>query len=604
MAVVCGAWFSVAAQAQIPKGLAITLEEVATGLTAPNWGTTVPGCPELADRLVVTDQNGILWAVDTLTGDKVVLLDVSDSLVPLGISGPGSIDERGLLGVALHPEFAENGLLYTYTSEPVEGEADFSTMPAEIEANHQSLVREWQVPDPCNAESVVDPESSRAVLRVDKPQFNNNAGAVAFGPDGMLYVAFGDGGNADDQGDGHVDGGNGQSTEVILGKIIRIDPQGTNSANGEYGIPEDNPFVGMEGYLPEIYAYGFRNPFRFSFDSEPAVEEGDEEVVDEEVVATAPMYIGDVGQHDLEEIDLGVAGGNFGWNRKEGTFCFDPQGEGDGDEEAGFAYECLPEDDVEGLIDPIAEYDHTEGIAIVGGFVNRGLAIPPLHGKYVFGDFLLPDIESGRLFYLAAGEGDEKEIREFDLGEEAVLGMSVLGFGQDTSGEIYVMANTTGTPDGETGVILRIAPAVTDGSIPGKNGGDNNGAFTAHLTSDEEVPPTDEEQAQGQAVVKVRNGVLDVKLSVTNLDEIVAAHIHCAAEGENGPVGVSLFESEEPVSNSRGNLVKATFAGPDLGNDCEWSTVADIAAAMAAGEAYVNVHTVAYPAGAIRGQLD
>jgi glucose/arabinose dehydrogenase len=119
---------SPAAYAQIPKGQAISLEPVATGLTAPNWGTTVPGCPDLANRLVVTDQTGILWAVDVTTGDKMVLLDASANLVPLGIEGPGTYDERGFLGVALHPAFAENGLLYTYTSEPVNGVADFSTM--------------------------------------------------------------------------------------------------------------------------------------------------------------------------------------------------------------------------------------------------------------------------------------------------------------------------------------------------------------------------------------------------------------------------------------------------------------------------------------------
>jgi glucose/arabinose dehydrogenase len=575
MTFVCGALFHAAAYGQIPKGLDITLEEVASGLTAPNWGTAVPGCPDLANRLVVTDQNGMLWAIDVTTGDKMVLLDASANLVSLGIGGPGTFDERGFLGVALHPAFAENGLLYTYTSEPVNGVADFSTMPEGEAANHQSVLREWQVPEPCNAMSVVNPESVRVLLRVDEPQFNHNAGAVVFGPDAMLYVAFGDGGAADDQGVGHVEGGNGQNPSNILGSIIRIDPQGTDAPNGQYGIPADNPFVGIEGFLPEIYAYGFRNPFRFSFDS-----------------LTGAMYIADVGQNDIEEVSLGVAGGNFGWNRKEGTFCFDPNGD-----EAGFAYVCLPEDDTTGLIDPIVEYGHTEGIAVVGGFVNRGVAVPPLHGKYVFGDYTLPDILSGRLFYLAPGP----EIREFDLGEGVVLGMSVLGFGQDAAGELYVMANATGTPSGETGVVLRIETAGQDADIIGKNGGDNNGAFTAHLTGGNEVQPV-AGRAQGQAVVKVRNGLLDVKLSVTNLDDIVAAHIHCAAAGVNGPVGVSLF-SGGPTSES-GILVQATIAGPDLGNNCEWSTLGDIAEAIVAGNAYVNVHTLANPAGAIRGQLN
>ena len=569
------ALFSNAALGQIPKGQAITLEEVATGLTAPNWGTAVPGCPDLANRLVVTDQDGILWAIDTSSGEKTVLLDVSASLVSLGIGGPGTFDERGLLGVALHPAFADNGLLYTYTSEPVDGVADFSTLPAEIPANHQSLLREWQVPEPCNPESVVDPATSRALLRVDEPQFNHNGGAVVFGPDGMLYVAFGDGGRADDTGDGHVEGGNGQDPGNILGSIIRIDPQGSDSANGQYGIPADNPLVGIEGAVAEIYAYGLRNPFRFSFD-----------------VPTGAMFIADVGQNDIEEISLGEAGGNFGWNRKEGTLCFDPNGD-----EPGFAYECTPEDDTTGLIDPIAEYNHTEGVAVIGGFVNRGTSIPPLHGKYVFGEYFLSDIGSGRLFYLAPGP----EIREFDLGEGAVLGMSVLGFGQDAAGEVYVLANSTGVPSGDTGVVLRMAPSVPEGDPIGKNGGNNQGAFTAHLTGSQEVPPVPS-RAQGQAVVKFREGLLEIKLSVTNLDDIVAAHIHCAPEGENGPVGLSLY-TDGPTSG-HGILVKGSFEGPDLGNNCEWTSLHDLAADIVAGNAYVNVHTLENPAGAIRGQLD
>ncbi len=163
---------STASHAAIPQKKAISLETVATELTAPNWGTHVPGCPGLESRLVVTDQNGILWAVDTSTGEKTVLLDVSARLVSLGIGGEGTFDERGLLGVALHPGFADNGLLYTYTSEPVAGEADFSTMPEGEAANHQSVVNEWQVPAPCEAESVVDPATVRELLRVDEPQFN------------------------------------------------------------------------------------------------------------------------------------------------------------------------------------------------------------------------------------------------------------------------------------------------------------------------------------------------------------------------------------------------------------------------------------------------
>lgn len=547
----------------IPQRLDIALEPVATGLTAPNWGTAVPGCPELVDRLVVTDQDGILWAIDLSTGDKTVLLDVSAQLVSLGVAGPGTFDERGLLGVALHPEYADNGLLYTYTSEPVDGPADFSTMPAGESANHQSVIREWQVPEPCNPASVVDTGLTREVLRIDEPQFNHDGGALVFGPDGMLYVSLGDGGAADDQGVGHVEGGNGQDPGNILGSILRIDPQGTDAANGKYGIPADNPFVGVDGVLPEIFAYGLRNPFRFSFDSR-----------------TGEMYIADVGQNDIEEVNIGVAGGNYGWNLKEGSFCFDPNGE-----DPGFAFECGPDFDSTGLIDPIAEYDHSEGIAVVGGFVYRGTEIPQLRGRYVFGDYFHPASLSGRLFFLQKSN----RIFEFDLGVRDVLGMSVLGFGQDAAGEVYVLANLTGVPFGETGVVLRMLSARPESA-----------AFTAHLNGSNEVPAVDV-LAQGQAIAQSSEGGLDVTLIVANLDDVVAAHIHCAPEGVNGPVGLTLFEGG-PTSES-GVLARATFASPDVGNPCGWTSTADIVSAIIAGNAYVNVHTLANPPGAIRGQL-
>ena len=172
-------------------------------------------------------------------------------------------------------------------------------MPSATIANHQTVIAEWQVPNPTDPTSVVDPTTIRELLRIDQPQFNHNAGGLNFGPDGMLYISLGDGGGADD-----VDGqeslgipmvghgtGNGQDTGTILGSILRIDPLGSNSANGKYGIPVDNPLFGNPDAVAEIFAFGFRNPFRFSFDQE-----------------TGEMYIADVGQNDNEEVSLGVAG--------------------------------------------------------------------------------------------------------------------------------------------------------------------------------------------------------------------------------------------------------------------------------------------------------
>jgi len=413
----------------------VRLEPVAEGLTAPNWGAAAPG---IDGRLFVTDQNGILWNINLATGDKSVFLDVSADLVSLGIFGEGTFDERGLLGVAFHPGYAANGLLYTYTSEPVSGAADFSTMPDGAIANHQSVITEWQVLDPSDPDAVVDTGSARELLRIDQPQFNHDGGAVNFGPDGMLYISLGDGGDADDEDGGtdpfdqpvlgHGCGGNGRDVNTILGTILRIDSGGSNSTNGQYGIPGDNPFVGMDG-LDEIFAHGFRNPFRFSFDS-----------------LAGDLIVADVGQNYIEEIDVVVAGGNYGWNHKEGSFFFVPNGAS-----AGYVtnHELNAPPD---LIDPIAEYDHDDGVAIVGGFVYRGTKIPPLAGRYVHGDFAQTFSNDGRLFYL-----DEADtIVEFPLVDQAELGMSLLGFGEDADGELYVLANRTGTPFGETGVVLRL----------------------------------------------------------------------------------------------------------------------------------------------------
>jgi len=407
---------------------AVALEPVASGLTAPNWGTFAPG---ESGRLFVSDQIGKLWAVDLSNGSKTVFLDISSRLVPLGIAGPGTFDERGLLGGAFHPGYETNGLVYTLSSEPVNGVADFSTIPVSETADHQTVLLEWEVPDPGNPVSVVLTSTVRELLRVDEPQFNHNGGGINFGLDGMLYLSLGDGGASDDQGMGHSPSGNGQDPQNILGTILRIDPLGSNSANGQYGIPVDNPFVGDSNVIDEIYAYGFRNPFRFSFDSK-----------------TGNLYVGD-------------------WNVKEGSFCFDPNGNS-----PGFAFEgdtCPGE--TPGMIDPIAEYNTAEsleenqdGRAIVGGFVYRGVRMPPLQGAYIFGDFS-QFTESGvnnagRLFYIfpESKPSEDLSLYEFAFTDRDELGLSLLGFAQDANGELYVLANETGTPFETTGVVLRIAP--------------------------------------------------------------------------------------------------------------------------------------------------
>jgi glucose/arabinose dehydrogenase/plastocyanin len=408
---------------KIPKGdITIEIQTVADGMASP-LGMAVPD--DGSGRMFVYDQSGLIWIVRPGTGrSSVPLLDIRSRLVLLA-----AYDERGLLGCVAHPNFAQNPLIYTYSSESNSGPADFaSVLPAGVTNNHQSVVAEWRI-DTANSNRV-DVFSRREVLRIDEPQANHNGGTMRFGPDGLLYIALGDGGQADDQGDGHSVGGNAQDTTNILGSVIRIDVDGTNSANGHYGVPANNPFVGGPG-VDEIYAYGFRNPFSFSFDR-----------------TSGQLYLGDVGQNVLEEVDIVTKGGNFGWRIKEGNLFFDPNGNG-----AGYVTDIPVVPVPPGLIDPIAVYDHDEGLAVVGGYVYRGSAVPALQGRYLMADWGTFAGPSGRLFYLDASNN----VKELRLGlDDRLFGLWVKGWGEDASGELYVFASRVLGPAGNTGKMLKI----------------------------------------------------------------------------------------------------------------------------------------------------
>ncbi len=540
------------------------LELVADGLTTPVLGINAPGNNK---QLFVVDQVGTVAAVklepDRHDGvpDTFTFLDVGvtglDLLVPLGAFGPGSFDERGLLGLAFHPDYRKNGLVYTYTSEPLDsGTPDFpipdTGEPAAGNAS-LSVIREWRVDHPKRPGSTVDPGSSRVVLRIEQPQFNHNGGAIAFGPDGMLYIALGDGGSADDQGPGHVPGGNGQdlSEGNVLGKILRIDPQGSNSANGQYGVPADNPFVDGQG-ADEIFAYGFRNPFRMSFDSK-----------------TGELYAADVGQNDIEEVDVVVSGGNYGWPIKEGTFLFDMNGDG-----PGFTTDDSPGVPA-GLIDPIVQYDHDEGVSVTGGFVYRGNRVKDLRDTYVFGDFTASFAgPQGRLFHIDRN-GELAEL----LPASGPVGMFITGFGQDRKGELYVMGQQGFAPVGTTGQVFKLIRL------------DNRKVeLEAELSSENEVPPSGT-GAGGEAEVELdpRRGRVCVEIEAEDLaGDVVAGHIHVGPAGVNGGVvvdlGVDSAEFEGCVDGVDPALIRAIGRNP-------------------AGY-YVNIHTTAVPSGEIRGQLE
>ncbi len=410
----------------IVKGdIRVQLTTVATGLTSPEDMTYAP---DGSGRLFVTDQTGKVRILQNGTLLPTPFLDATSKLSTLS----AGYDERGLLGLAFNPDFnnpAAPGYrkVYTYTSEPVSGAADF-TVPMTGAFNNQSVVSEWTVSatDP----NVVDPTSRKILLKVDHPQSNHNGGKIAFGPDHNLYIATGDGGSANDVGAGHtVTLGNASDTNTVLGKILRIDVAGNNSANGKYGIPASNPFA-TTGGVKEIYALGLRNPFRFSF-----APNGD-------------LLAGDVGQNNVEEVDRIVAGGNYGWHSKEGTFLFNPA-----DGTVGASTVGGPGN----LIDPVLQYDHDEGIAIVGGFVYHGADFPALTGKYVFGDFSTSfGAAHGRLFYADLLTG---KINEFLYGNADLSpGLYIKGFGEGPDGELFLLGTTILGPTGTTGVVVALVP--------------------------------------------------------------------------------------------------------------------------------------------------
>lgn len=350
----------------------IRLEAVIRGLEQPLLVTYAPGDRE---SLFVVEKTGTIRRV---VGGRVVgppLVDLRNE-VSTGY-------EQGLLSVAFHPRFQENRTFFVnYTDR----------------SGTTRIVRFRTYPDRYEA----DPRTRLEILRIPQPASNHNGGMMAFGPDGYLYIVTGDGGRAGDP------WGNAQDLGTLLGKMLRIDVDG-----GEpYSVPADNPFVGVAGVRPEIWAYGLRNPWRFSFDRE-----------------TGDLYIADVGQGDWEEINLQPAasrgGENYGWNVMEGSHCYNPR--------SG----CL----TEGLVLPVAEYNHAaEGAcSITGGYVYRGRAYPELRGIYFFGDFC-----SGVIYAMATMEiaGDQRPLPFVRAWQGRI---AIASFGEDHDGELYVTDLTGGT---------------------------------------------------------------------------------------------------------------------------------------------------------------
>jgi glucose/arabinose dehydrogenase len=439
--------------------IAIGVQEVATGLGAPLYGISPPGD---TSRLFVLDQKGLVRVIQNGALLPTPALDLQ-SLVQPPLVAANANDERGLLGIAFHPGFNDPSspgfhTLYTYNSEAI-GSPTYPAPNGAVQ-NYQNAINEWKISatDP----NLIDPASRREIISFGKNAGNHNGGTIAFGPDGYLYLGTGDGGNANDVGASHVEpGGNAQNLGVALGKMLRIDPLKPTlnptstdpiSGNGQYRIPTSNPFQGP-GQVPEIYAYGLRNPYRFSFDT-----------------ANGQLIAADVGQNTIEEIDRIVKGGNYGWAQKEGTFTFDRT--------TGAVIANSPGSPA-GLIDPISgpggtlEYDHGDGISITGGFVYHGTKIPELQGKYVFGDLALvgtPVRIDGRLFY---ADLDTGVIKEFQMPQFAngrlPDQLTVHGFGEGADGELYAMVTNT-PPNGSGGIVYELVEAVPEPAILGAFG--------------------------------------------------------------------------------------------------------------------------------------
>ncbi len=427
----------------IPKNADLQL--ITDNLTSP---ITLVEAPDGMHRLFVVDQVGKIWIIDASgTRLSTPFIDVSSKLVGLN----PSYDERGLLGLAFHPDYKNNGKFYLfYTAPPPPGGPTVETGNTGLPKTWNNLTRISEFKVSASDENMADLGSERVILEEPHPQGNHNGGTIAFGPDGFLYISIGDGGNKNDIGPGHVEdwypvnaGGNGQDIEAnLLGNILRIDVNSTGEGKN-YGIPSGNPFVGKSG-LDEIYAYGFRNPYRFSFD----------------MSGSHRLFVGDAGQSLYEEVSVVEKGGNYGWNVKEGTHCFNAENE------LEERPNCPDVDTFDNpLVDPVLEmknHDNPKGgnfVVVVGGYVYRGLEIPGLFSRYIFGNFSNSEDEPAGEVYVTTQERS-KGLWSFEkLSLKSFpndLGQYLKGFGQDSRGEMYVLTSMMLGPSGNTGKVYKL----------------------------------------------------------------------------------------------------------------------------------------------------
>lgn len=323
-------------------------------------------------RRFIVEQSGLIYVIAKDGQKAKIFLDIRDITRPWK-----KANEEGLLGLAFHPRFSETG--------------EFFVCYSPVNAPQSERISRFHVSAKDSRKA--DKNSEETVLQFDQPFPNHNGGSIAFGPDGFLYVGLGDGGSRNDPFD------NAQNLGVLLGKILRIDID-QRGAETAYAIPLDNPFMNMDGVRPEIWAFGFRNPWQLTFDSQ-----------------TGTLWMADVGQDLQEEINLVEKGGNYGWRRREGSYPF-------GNIPADLA-----------TIDPLWEYDHQVGKSITGGLVVRGSNIPELEGRYLYGDFV-----SGRLWALGVQDSYDPSTISNQL--IPWNGLPIFGFGHDQDGAVYVLTSS------------------------------------------------------------------------------------------------------------------------------------------------------------------
>jgi glucose/arabinose dehydrogenase len=420
----------------------VALEVVADGLTAPvDFAAPDDG----SGRLFVVEQTG---TIRVISPDGEVLdepfLDVTDRLVEMD----EGYTERGLLGLAFHPQYADNGRFFVYYSAPLAEGAPEGW-------DHTSHLSEFQVS--ADDENVADAGSEQILMTVDQPQSNHNGGHITFGLDGYLYIPLGDGGGANDTDEGHTEGlGNGQDLTNLLGSILRIDVDTPGEGGQAYSIPQDNPFVDREDVPSEIWAYGVRNPYDISVDSEGEYS----------------ILVSDAGQERFEEVSIANAGDNLGWNIREGVHCFDPENADTPPEQCADTGA-----DGEPLVHPVIEYDRSNfGTVITGAYVYRGTELTEYQGQLFFVEWnsAIAEGADGAVFVAEPGgqmaatgvdeglwEFERVELQQPDGASEegAGTGFYITAIAADATGELYILANTAATPEEGGGSVYRLVPA-------------------------------------------------------------------------------------------------------------------------------------------------